>query len=184
MPFRDTGLIGYGSSIYEKGASRPELSFLADAARAALASASISKADIDGLATSSTTLAPDNAVTAAEYLGLSLSWAYVSTAGGAGALASVLNAVRAIEAGHATHILCLAGCAQDSAFFRERISRFTGALADYLAPMASVARTGSSVSFSASTWSDMGRGAGTWAGLPSTSVPTPAATRERCSARQ
>ncbi len=46
----------------------------------------------------------------------------------------MLNAVRAIEAGHATHVLCLAGGAQDSAFFKERIARFTGAMADYLTP--------------------------------------------------
>jgi|SRR5215831_4714002 len=134
MPTRDVGLIGYGSSVYEKKASRPELAYLADAARAALASAGIAKAEIDGLAISSTTLAPDNAVTAAEYLGLPLSWANVSTAGGAGALACVLDAVRAIEAGHATHVLCLAGGAQDGAFFKERIARFTGAIADYLTP--------------------------------------------------
>lgn len=134
MPVREIGLIGYGSSIYEKRASLPEFAYLADAARAALASAGLGKVDIDGLAISSTTLAPDNAVTAAEYLGLTLSWAYVSTAGGAGALASVLNAARAIEAGHATHVLCLAGAAQDSAFFKERIARFTGALSDYLTP--------------------------------------------------
>jgi acetyl-CoA acetyltransferase len=134
MPVREIGLIGYGSSIYEKRASLPEFSYLADAARAALASAGLRKIDIDGLAISSTTLAPDNAVTAAEHLGLTLSWAYVSTAGGAGALASVLNAARAIEAGHATHVLCLAGCAQDTAFFKERIARFTGALSDYLTP--------------------------------------------------
>ena len=134
MPVREIGLIGYGSSIYEKRASLPEFAYLADAARAALASAGLRKVDIDGLAISSTTLAPDNAVTAAEYLGLTLSWAYVSTAGGAGALASVLNAARAIEAGHATHVLCLAGAAQDSAFFKERIARFTGALSDYLTP--------------------------------------------------
>jgi acetyl-CoA acetyltransferase len=134
MPQRGIGLIGYGSSIYEKRASRPELAYLAEAARAALASAGIRKNEIDGLATSSTTLGSDNAVTAAEYLGLTLSWAYVSTAGGAGALASVLNAARAIEAGHATHVLCLAGSAQDSAFFKERMTRFTGAMGDYLTP--------------------------------------------------
>lgn len=134
MPAREVGLIGYGSSVYEKTASRPELAYLADAARAALTSASIGKAEIDGLTISSTTLQPDNAVTAAEYLGLPLSWASVSTAGGAGALACVLSAVRAIEAGHATHVMCLAGGAQDSAYFKERIARFTGAIADYLTP--------------------------------------------------
>jgi len=134
MSRRAIGLIGYGSSVYEKGAGRPEFAFLADAAREALISAGLAKTEIDGLATSSTTLAPDNAVTAAEYLGLTLSWAYVSTAGGAGGLASVLNAVRAVEAGHATHVLCLAGGAQDSGVFKERIARFTGALADYVTP--------------------------------------------------
>src|SRR5262249_37826629 len=79
---RSVGLIGYGSSTYEKGASRPEFAFLAEAGTEALASAGLAKAEIDGLATSSTTLGPDNAVTTAEYRGLTLSWAYVSTAGG------------------------------------------------------------------------------------------------------
>ena len=54
-------------------------------------------------------LPPDNAVTIAEQFGLTPSWAYLGTAGGAGPVASVLNAVRAIEAGHATNVLCIAG---------------------------------------------------------------------------
>ena len=84
MLSRDIGLIGYGNSIYEKRATRTEYSYLAEAARGALASAGVDKSEIDGLAISSTTLPPDNAATAAEYLGLALSWANVSTAGGAG----------------------------------------------------------------------------------------------------
>lgn len=46
----------------------------------------------------------------------------------------MLNAVRAVEAGHATYVLCVAGGAQDSGVFKERIARFTGALADYVTP--------------------------------------------------
>ena len=134
MLSRDIGLIGYGNSLYEKRPSRTEFSYLAEAARAALASAGVQKSEIDGLAISSTTLPPDNAVTAAEYLGLGLSWANVSTAGGAGAVISAINAVEAVESGKATYVLCLAGCAQDMAFFQNRINRFNGAVADYLAP--------------------------------------------------
>ncbi|MGE0716952.1 MAG: thiolase family protein [Alphaproteobacteria bacterium] len=131
---RGVGIVGYGSSAYEKRAARTEHAYMAEAARAALASGGLAKADIDGIATSSTTLAPDNAVTTAEYLGLSVSWANVSTAGGAGAPINVLDAVRAVEAGRASCVLCLAGAAQDGAFFKDRIGRFTRSIGDYLAP--------------------------------------------------
>lgn len=134
MAFSDVGIIGYGSSVYEKRASRTELSYFAEAARAALASAGVGRDVVDGIATSSTTLQPDNAVTVAEYLGLSVTWASVATAGGAGAVVNVLDAVRAVEMGRAGFILCLAGAAQDGRFFRERVARFNHAIADYLAP--------------------------------------------------
>ena len=134
MLSRDIGLIGYGNSIYEKRATRTEYSYLAEAARGALASAGVDKSEIDGLAISSTTLPPDNAATAAEYLGLALSWANVSTAGGAGAVISSINAVEAIEAGKANYVLCLAGGAQDMASFQNRITKFNAAVVDYLTP--------------------------------------------------
>jgi acetyl-CoA acetyltransferase len=130
----DNGLIGYGSSVYEKRATRTEYSYLAEAARAAQASAGVDKSEVDGLAISSTTLPPDNAATAAEYLGLELSWASVSTAGGAGAVISAINATQAVESGKARYVLCLAGGAQDMAFFQDRMLRFNAAIADYLAP--------------------------------------------------
>jgi acetyl-CoA acetyltransferase len=134
MPSRDVGIIGYGSSRYEKTATRTEAAYLAEAARIALASAGVDKGEIDGLVVSSTTLQPDNAVTLAEYFGLSLTWASMSTAGGAGAPVNVLDAVHAVASGRASHVLCLAGAAQDGAFFRERITRFNSSIADYLAP--------------------------------------------------
>jgi acetyl-CoA acetyltransferase len=83
---------------------------------------------------SSTTLQPDNAVTLSEYFGLSLGWASVSTAGGAGAPVNVLDAVQAVEKGRASYVLCLAGAAQDGAYFRDRITRFNSSIGDYLAP--------------------------------------------------
>jgi acetyl-CoA acetyltransferase len=134
MPARDVGIIGYGSSAYEKKATATEMGYLAAAAKAALASAGVAKDEIDGLVVSSTTLQPDNAVTLAEYFGLSLTWASVSTAGGAGAPVNVMDAVQAVERGRASQVLCLAGAAQDGAFFRDRITRFNSSIGDYLAP--------------------------------------------------
>jgi acetyl-CoA acetyltransferase len=130
----EVGIIGYGASRYEKGASRSEMAHMADAARAALASAGLDRSVLDGFSTSSTTLAPDNAVTTAEQFGLTLTWASVSNAGGAGAVVNVLDAVRAVEAGRARCVLCLSAAAQDGSFFRERTARFTNAIGDYLAP--------------------------------------------------
>jgi acetyl-CoA acetyltransferase len=128
------GIIGYGSSVYQKGAPRSELSYFVEAGGAALGSAGLGWDVVDGLSTSSTTLQPDNAVTTAEQFGLSVTWASVSNAGGAGAVVNVLDAVRAVEAGRASHVLCLAGAAQDGRFFRERTARFNNAVGDWLAP--------------------------------------------------
>src|SRR3546814_12529326 len=68
---------------------------------------------IDGISVCSFVLPPDNAVTLSEQFGIPVGWAYYGTAGGAGPVAAVLNAVRAIDAGHATTILCLAGAKYD-----------------------------------------------------------------------
>jgi acetyl-CoA acetyltransferase len=130
----EVGIIGYGSSVYEKIPTRSELAYLWDSARAAAASAGVRREEIDGLAISSTTLGGDNAVTAAEHFGLTLGWAGVSTAGGAGALTVVASAMAAVERGAARIVLCLAGGVQDRAGFRERVARFNGSVANYLAP--------------------------------------------------
>ena len=128
------GIIGYGQSVYVKRTERTLFSFLAEAARAALISAGLGKDTLDGLAVCSFELPPDNAVTLAEQFGLSVSWAYLGTAGGAGPVASVLNAVRAIEAGHAEIVLCLAGDNYDVSGHYRLMDNFNRALVNYGAP--------------------------------------------------
>jgi len=128
------GIIGHGCTPYEKRPSRTEFAYLAEAARAALASAGVDKSEVDGLHLSSSTIAPENAVTTAEHLGLELSWAHVSTSASAGSVAGVMDALRAIEDGAASYVLCLAGGAQDLAFFRERMTRFNSSITDYVLP--------------------------------------------------
>jgi acetyl-CoA acetyltransferase len=130
----EVGIIGYGQSVYVKRTERTLFSFLAEAARAALASAGLRKDTIDGLAVCSFELPPDNAVTLAEQFGLSVSWAYLGTAGGAGPVASVINATRAIAAGHAETVLCLAGDNYDVAGHYRLMDNFNRALKNYAAP--------------------------------------------------
>jgi acetyl-CoA acetyltransferase len=128
------GIIGYGQSVYAKKTDRSLFAFLAEAARQAMQSAGVRKASIDGIAACSFELPPDNAVTLAEQFGMSVSWAYLGTAGGAGPVASVLNAVRAIEAGQAHTVLCVAGDNYDVAGHFRLMDNFNRALKNYGTP--------------------------------------------------
>ena len=128
------GIVGYGQSVYAKKTDRSLFAFLAEAARQAMQSAGVRKAAIDGIAACSFELPPDNAVTLAEQFGLSVSWAYLGTAGGAGPVAAVLDAVRAIEAGQAHTVLCVAGDNYDVAGHFRLMDNFNRALKNYGTP--------------------------------------------------
>jgi acetyl-CoA acetyltransferase len=130
----DIGILGYAESTYEKKTTRTLISMLAETARGALASAGLARDDVDGIAVCSFVLPPDNAVTLAEQLGIPVSWAYFGTAGGAGPVASVINAMRAIEAGHAKTILCLAADNYDVAGHYRLMDFFNKALINYGTP--------------------------------------------------
>jgi acetyl-CoA acetyltransferase len=133
-PNPDIGILGYAETAYEKRTSRTVISLLAEAARKAVASAGLGKDDIDGIAVCSFVLPPDNAVTLAEQLGLEISWGYFGTAGGAGPVASVLNAARAIESGQARNVLCLAADNYDVAGHYRLMDFFNKALINYGTP--------------------------------------------------
>jgi acetyl-CoA acetyltransferase len=128
------GIIGYGQSVYAKKTDRSLFAFLVEASRQAMQSAGVRNAAIDGIAACSFELPPDNAVTLAEQFGMSVSWAYLGTAGGAGPVAAVLNAVRAIEAGQAHTVLCVAGDNYDVAGHFRLMDNFNRALKNYATP--------------------------------------------------
>lgn len=129
------GIIGYGATAYEKKTSRTLFSFLSEAGREALDCAGLSFADVDGLAISSFELPPDNTVTTAEQFGMSISWAYLGTAGSAGPVASVINAVHAIESGQATTVLCIAGDNYDVGGHFKLMDNFSRGLRNYATPL-------------------------------------------------
>lgn len=134
MLSKNIGIIGYGSAAYDKKPQQTIFGYLGEAARNAIKCAGIRKDELNGISVDATNLGSDTAVTTAEYFGLNVSWAYKSTAAGAGSLISVSNAVRAVEAGQADYVLCVGGGAQDVSMFKQRIAQFTSAIQDYLVP--------------------------------------------------
>ena len=83
MSAAEAGIIGYGTAKYDKRPRQTLFGYLAEAAREALA-AGVHKDEFDGLAIDAVNLAPDTAVTAAEFFGISVAWAQVGRRVGRG----------------------------------------------------------------------------------------------------
>jgi acetyl-CoA acetyltransferase len=135
MTTSSIGITGYGHTAYEKRTTRSLFSFLAEAGKNALDSAGLTFKDVDGLAICSFELPPDNTVTAAEQLGMSISWGYLGTAGSAGPVASIINAMHAIQAGQATAVLCIAGDNYDVGGHFKLMDNFSRGLRNYGTPL-------------------------------------------------
>lgn len=127
-------LAGYGETPVVKRTERDVLSLLAEAIREALASAGLGHDDVDGLAVGSFTLAPDRAVDVAERLGFRLRWLEQASPGGAGGLAAILHAARAVQAGDAEVVVCAAADVLTAASLRELSRDFNTVTRDYLSP--------------------------------------------------
>ena len=72
------------------------LQYCVEAVRLALDSCGISSSEVNGLGVCSFMLPPDNAATLAEHMGLTLTWGYLGTFGGAAQVIGLLRAARAI----------------------------------------------------------------------------------------
>lgn len=97
------------------------------AVRGLVEAAGIAPADIDGFCVSSFTLAPDTAVGLTQHLGLSPRWLDHIPQGGASGVAALRRAARAVQAGDADLVACVAGDTNQIDSFRhlsEGFSRF------------------------------------------------------------
>jgi acetyl-CoA acetyltransferase len=133
----NAAIIGVGQSQYTR---RPESgqtthTFIRDAVVAALKDAEIDAHDIDGMAVSSFSLAPDTAVDLAWKLGLPLKWLLQDTNGGSSAMNMLGHALRGIETGAASCILVTAGDATGLAGYGKIASNYNTATRDHLAPL-------------------------------------------------
>jgi acetyl-CoA acetyltransferase len=99
--------------------------WIARALRETLAAASISPKTLDGFSVSSFTLFPDTPVGLTQHLGLSPRWLDSIPMGGASGVVAMRRAARAVQAGDADVVACVAGDANHIDSFRQLLSSFS-----------------------------------------------------------
>jgi acetyl-CoA acetyltransferase len=117
--------------------------FLGQALAELIRAAGIGKTDIDGLAVSSFTLAPDTAVGFTQHVGLSPRFLEHVPMGGASAILQLRRAARAVEAGDAEIVACIAGDTNQVDSFRKMTASFSQFARDAVYPYGSGGPNGS-----------------------------------------
>jgi acetyl-CoA acetyltransferase len=99
--------------------------------------AGLKPTDIDGLSVSSFTLAPDSAVGLTQHLGLSPRWLDHVPMGGASGGVALRRAARAVQAGDADFVACVAADTNHVDSFRRTLSSFSRFAQDAVYPYGS-----------------------------------------------
>ncbi len=105
--------------------------------------AGIRKRDIDGLCVSSFTLGPDTAVGLTQHLGMSPRWLDHIPMGGATGVVALRRAARAVQAGDAEIVACVAGDTNGPDSFRALVAGFSRFAADATYPYGAAGPNGS-----------------------------------------
>ncbi len=108
--------------------------WLARAFAEVLKTAGLHKAQIDGLTVSSFTLAPDTAIGLTQHLGLSPRWLDHIPLGGASGVVALRRAARAVQAGDAEMVACIAGDTNHVDSFRLTLANFSQFARDAVYP--------------------------------------------------
>jgi acetyl-CoA acetyltransferase len=127
-------VVGAAQSAYAKRVDKSLHRLLWEALDGALRSAGLPWRRLDGLGVTSFALPPDNVTTLAEHFGIEARWLFQGLYGGASGIINLLHGARAIQAGDADVVACLAGDIFDTAAHNALIDRFNGPLRDYMAP--------------------------------------------------
>jgi acetyl-CoA acetyltransferase len=94
----------------------------------------LKKDDVDGLSVSSFTLAPDTAIGLTQHLGLSPRWLDHVPFGGASGVVMLRRAARAVQAGDADVVACIAGDTNHVDSFRLTLANFSQFARDAVYP--------------------------------------------------
>jgi len=106
-----------------------------DAIISAVKDSGLELSDIDGLAITSFSIAPDSAIDIAWRLGLSLKWLLQDSNGGSSAMNMLGHASRAIEANAASNIIIVAGDATGLSGYAKIANSYNTATRDHLSPI-------------------------------------------------
>ncbi|WP_028601673.1 thiolase family protein [Ottowia thiooxydans] len=110
---------------YERYSTRGAHWFIGRALHALLEQSGLPKNAIDGLTISSFSLAPDTAVGVTQHLGLSPRWLDHIPTGGASGVMALRRASRAIQAGDADIVACIAADTNHVDSFRQTLGAFS-----------------------------------------------------------
>ena len=108
--------------------------WLARALSLLLKQSGLKKDEIDGLTVSSFTLAPDTAIGLTQHLGLSPRWLDHIPLGGASGVVALRRAARAVQAGDADIVACIAGDTNHVDSFRLTLANFSQFARDAVYP--------------------------------------------------
>ena len=122
---------------YERYSTRGAHWFIGQALRALVEQSGIPKEQIDGLAVSSFSLAPDTAVGVTQHLGVSPRWLDHIPTGGASGVMSLRRAARAVQAGDADVVACIGADTNHVDSFRLTLGSFSNFARDASYPYGS-----------------------------------------------
>jgi acetyl-CoA acetyltransferase len=108
--------------------------WLARAFSELLKTSGLKKDEVDGLTVSSFTLAPDTAIGLTQHLGLSPRWLDHIPLGGASGVVALRRAARAVQAGDADVVACIAGDTNHVDSFRLTLANFSQFARDAVYP--------------------------------------------------
>jgi acetyl-CoA acetyltransferase len=108
--------------------------WLARALHALLKESNLKKEDVDGLTVSSFTLAPDTAIGVTQHFGLAPRWLDHIPLGGASGIVALRRAARAVQAGDAQVVACIAGDTNHVDSFRLTLANFSQFARDAVYP--------------------------------------------------
>ncbi len=110
---------------YERISDASAQWWIARALKTLLERSGLAKDQIDGMAISSFTLSPDNPVSITQHLGLSPRWLDGIALGGASGVVALRRAARAVQAGDANVIACIAADTNRLGSFRSLVTNFS-----------------------------------------------------------
>lgn len=118
-------LVAPFSTAYQRYSIDTAHWWIAQALRGALQAAALAPGDLDGFCVSSFTLFPDTAVGLTQHLGLCPRWLDHIPMGGACGVVALRRAARAVQAGDADIVACVAGDTNHIDSFRQLLSSFS-----------------------------------------------------------
>jgi len=125
QPYDDVVIAAPASTPYQRYSIETAHWWIAKALRSSMQSAKLATQDIDGLSVASFTLFPDTAVGLTQHLGFSPRWLDSIASGGASGVIALRRAARAVQAGDANIVACVAGDTNHIDSFRRLLSSFS-----------------------------------------------------------